>query len=89
MKWYWYLLGGAVALFLLAYGYDFYKQWGLLKTADPYTGSAELKQMRATFDSWKGDKRSAGRFVKLIRDSRRLPPVPPNASPDVVRLKTP
>lgn len=73
-----------MALFLLAYGYDFYKQWGLLQTAEPYT---ELKHMRNTFESWKGDKRKADRFVELIRDSRRLPPVPPNANPDVVRLQ--
>ena len=86
MKWYWYLLGGVVALFLLAYGYDFYVQWRLVQTAEPY--SDELKQMRVTFESWKGDKRSADRFVELIRDSRRLPPVPPNANPDVVRLQT-
>ena len=88
MQWYWYLLGGVVALFVL-FGFDIYKQWGLLQTAEPYTGSDELNQLRATFESWKGDKRSADRFVKLIRDSRRLPPVPPNANPDVVRLKTP
>ena len=78
-----------MALFLLAYGYDFYKEWGLLQTYEPYPHSDELKAMRVTFDNWKGNKRSGDRFVNLIRESRRLPPVPPNANPDVVRLQTP
>ena len=89
MQWYWYLLGGVVAVFVVLWAFEFYKQWRLLQTADAYPHSDELKQMRVTFDSWKGDKRSADRFVKLIRESRRLPPVPPNANPDVVRLQTP
>ena len=86
MQWYWYLLGGVVALFVVFYGYDLFNQWYLLKTFEPYT---ELNYMRNNFDTWKKTPRSTNRFVELIRDSRRLPPIQENANPDVVRLQTP
>ena len=80
--------GGVVALllFFVFFGYDLFKQWYLLQTFEPYT---ELSYMRNNFDTWKKTPASSQRFVKLIRDARRLPPIEPNANPDVVRLQTP
>ena len=75
-----------MALFVVFYGYDLFNQWYLLKTFEPYT---ELNYMRNNFDTWKKTPRSTNRFVELIRESRRLPPVPPNDNPDVVRLQAP
>ena len=86
MNWYWYLLGGVVALFLIPFVLDFFKEWSLVSTAQPYS---ELTRMLNTFDEWKGNKRSVDRFVELIRDSRRLPRIDPNDNPDVIRLQTP
>ena len=87
MKWNWYLLGGGGVLVLFAIvALDLGKQWNLLKGYEPYT--TELKQMSNTFAEWKGDVSKGRRFVELVKESRRLPPLPPNDNPDVVRLQT-
>ena len=78
-----------MGLFLLMWLYDKWGEYSLLETAEDYSVSSELLQMRRTFDGWKHNRAAVRRFTDLVKEHRKTPALHSNANPDVVQIQAP